>query len=98
LGEQRDLYNSLLSDNKSVWSFCQKSISPGSFKLQFDPLVKACMNASFEKASWENLQRKYASDNYQWTFVHNDSHPGNFMWNPNTKSVLMIDMELMGIG
>lgn len=64
LGEQRDLYNGLLADNKSVWSLCQMSISPGSFKLNFDPLVKACMNASFEKASWENLQRKYASDNY----------------------------------
>jgi thiamine kinase-like enzyme len=33
-----------------------------------------------------------------WTVTHNDSHPGNFIWNPKTKGLIMCDFEIVGPG
>jgi len=30
--------------------------------------------------------------------MHADSHPGNYIWNPKTKGLIMIDFEFVSIG
>ena len=33
-----------------------------------------------------------------WTVVHSDCHPGNWVWNPKTKGIVLIDFETVGLG
>jgi hypothetical protein len=97
-GENKHTFEHLVSFFKKLIERAPRKLSPGMIGLELDPFVWSCVKACFDKCTWENLQAKYNNPSYRWTWTHNDCHPGNFVWNPHTKNVVMIDMELVGIG
>lgn len=75
-----------------------KGLMPAMHQVRCSPLLHEVTEVALAKCDWKSYQEKFTNSNIQWTFTHNDAHPGNFMWDPKTKSILMIDMEFTGIG
>lgn len=65
---------------------------------KWDPKINALIDATFKKATEAGFKDFYLSNDFHWTLMHGDGHPGNFVWNPKKKQVVMIDMELVGLG
>lgn len=79
------------------WQLHKLKVLPGSMQCKYDDHVNACVGAAYEKATWENFQSHIRRPEFRWTVTHSDAHPGNLVWDPNTKSIVMVDMELVGI-
>eukprot|EP00727_Mastigamoeba_balamuthi_P004819 m51a1_g14335 hypothetical protein (479) ;mRNA; f:139038-140625 len=68
--------------------------------VRWSPLLLACMDASFSRASWEAFR---GADRRAWTLVHGDFHPANAMVRPRPGApcdpeVRFIDFEVVGVG
>jgi len=64
---------------------------------ELDPQVLEIIEACYAKCTPEGFNKFYADrPNYQWTMVHGDMHPGNFVYDPKKKLPVMIDMEIFG--
>ena len=63
----------------------------------FDPYTVECVDAAIKKTSWQGLQERLRQPNYRWTVTHGDSHPGNFVWDTQTKSLVLVDFEFVGL-
>ena len=66
--------------------------------MKWDQRVIDILDASFSKVSWENFQETLSSEEISWTVIHGDFHPANMMIQKETKKLLVLDWEMIGIG
>ena len=100
-GKNRPLYEELMKMQRNFWSGAKMMVFPAAIGIpkrvaNYDKLV-AVMDAHYRKSTWENYQATIADPKFRWTWAHFDSHPGNWVWNPKTKDLVMIDLELVGL-
>ena len=72
---------------KCAWTECRGT------KIEWDPHVVACLDASFEKVDFT----AFYSEQRPFTLVHGDAHPHNILRVDNVGLVL-IDFEMVGLG
>jgi thiamine kinase-like enzyme len=71
-------------------------ISDGKSGVKWDPLLVACLDASFAKISWDVFQDNIKST--AWTLAHGDFHPANMMWDNAASRLVLLDWEVVGLG
>lgn len=66
--------------------------------IHWDANVRAAVEKAVKGISWEaQMKRLHVDGNY--TLVHGDCWPGNFMWNTKENdSIRIIDWEMVGLG
>ena len=83
---------------KVAWNTAIAKITSGDSTLKVHPHLKACMDSSLAKVSWEDYQRNRESEDFVFTLVHGDFHPGNMMWRRSDNSLIVLDWEAVGLG
>ncbi|KAI8622145.1 kinase-like domain-containing protein [Chytriomyces sp. MP71] len=83
---------------RGTWMQTRAKIAKGESKVHWDPFFIACMDASFEKTSWDAYRAVVASPDHTFTLVHGDYHPANMMWNDKQKRLILLDWEVVGVG
>jgi len=57
-GENRTLYDELVSEKQKIYNMSFKKLTPGSLHFKLTDSAKECLDVSLEKATWENFQKK----------------------------------------
>lgn len=84
---------------KDLWTgWCQGGWVKGTVTYKFHPKVKEIIDASYAKSTPEGFKQYYLREDFPWTCTHGDTHPANWVFDPKKSSLIMIDMELFGIG
>eukprot|EP00434_Breviolum_minutum_P005308 symbB.v1.2.004681.t1/scaffold271.1/size245249/4 len=98
-----DLWEAYQRQCRETWEKLDFSIFP------WDPFLRACIDASIEKAKAENggfrAFHAWINSEAPWSLVHGDFHPANCMLEPSKESegskdfkLLLLDWENVGIG
>jgi hypothetical protein len=96
-GENQQAYMELVGEMAWFYNMMKKRLTPSLLTLKLDPLVEQCLDVATKTATWENLQAKMKDPKYQWTVCHADCHPGNWVWDPKQKRIVLIDFETVGL-
>lgn len=86
-----------------LWDEVKAKIADGAaidYKVQWDPLLVACLDAAISKAAgdggWERYQAELQARPF--TLVHGDFHPANLLYKEDDGQVLLVDWEAVGLG
>jgi len=93
-GDGEDNFYSVHKVAQDAWSSVLSGMPASS--VAWDDAVIDLMNASFSRISWSDYLESLQSR--PWTLMHGDFHPANMMIRRDTREVVILDWEVVGIG
>lgn len=93
-GDEEAHFYSVHKVATDAWSKVLSSLNTSS--VVWDDAVLSLMSASFSKISWRDYQTSLLT--HPWTLMHGDFHPANLMMREDTREVVILDWEVVGIG
>lgn len=102
-GEGKESWTVSQNWSLGLWQKNAAKIAAGESKINWNPHLLACMDASMAKISWEDYQAAVTAPGYVFTLVHGDYHPANMMWKSGNggdvaDSLVLLDWEAVGAG
>mmetsp|Transcript_45525 Transcript_45525/g.131877 ORF Transcript_45525/g.131877 Transcript_45525/m.131877 type:complete len:394 (-) Transcript_45525:48-1229(-) len=102
VGEDESSWTEYQKQASDAWAAVKASLQDGSCKVQWQPEVVACVDASLAKSKWAAFQAELQTR--PWTLVHGDFHPANMMVRPGPggdaegAALVLLDFEQVGVG
>lgn len=96
-GAKRDEWEKAQHQTATQWAEVKAKIAQKSdYKVRWDPLLVACVDAAIEKTNWDDYQAELRSRPF--TLVHGDFHPANLLLVNRGQHLRLVDFEAVGVG
>ena len=81
---------------KDCWAKVQEKRSSEAYGVTWSTDLISIIEASLSRVSWPEFKARIKTQ--PWTLVHGDFHPANMMLRQNTKELVLLDWEMVGLG